>query len=496
MKHQTTIRLAGGLSAVMALCLGAVGVTPTAHADGVITSQEYVDVTGLADLKAQGLDGSGVTIGIIDSRIDTTVPELQGADITVIDLCPEAPAVPGEADHATAVVSILANADWGWAPKASYRVYTLPDGSVEAPESCLAEGSAYSTNDTGYALNLALNDRVDIISMSLSGTDSAIQDYAIARAALTNVPVVAAAGNVGASGINIQLGRITQTAASNGVIAVGANSLTTGVRAEYSEYGAGLTVMAPGDPIAVRVADADGNLTVIDPAAGGTSFAAPMVAGALALAMQAWPDATGNQLVASLIATARGSGEWNENEGYGNFSPRALVANDPSGYSTDNPLLDKSPEGLPSAQWIADYKDGLVDPVLLPGDDDYVYCGTEYVILASMRADRRAPGRTPCNAINGQPPQGDPLNVPGVVTPTWNPDPMLAYLDPTESATPAVQPSAAATPAPEPEPASGPPAWLLAAGAAVIVLIGVSVTLLVRRRRANAPKGVAEGIVQ
>ena len=104
--------------AMVVLAIGGLAVAP-ADADDTIRTQWYTAPTGLDELKARGLDGTGVTIAIIDGPIDTSVPELVGADITVNDPC-GAPTAPAEAAHATRVASILASPDFGWAPKAKY----------------------------------------------------------------------------------------------------------------------------------------------------------------------------------------------------------------------------------------------------------------------------------------------------------------------------------------------------------------------------------------
>lgn len=72
----------------------------------------------------------------------------------------------------------------------------------------------------------------------------------------------------------------------------------------------------------------------------GTSDAAPVVAGALALVKAKYPDATGNQLIQQLIhSTASGRYAWDRTYGFGLLSMSKMLASDPTGWPDVNPLL-------------------------------------------------------------------------------------------------------------------------------------------------------------
>ena len=85
----------------------------------------------------------------------------------------------------------------------------------------------------------------------------------------------------------------------------------------------------------------------------GTSVATPIVAGFVAVAMQRWSQATGNQIVQSLVATATTGHQ-------PLLNPNGLDTADPTQYPDTNPLLDKFPGTEPTAQTVADYADGLL----------------------------------------------------------------------------------------------------------------------------------------
>jgi len=171
-----------------------------------------------------------------------------------------------------------------------------------------------------------------------------------------------------------------------------------------------------GPPLTVRDPDTKGRLTVIEKAGSGTSFAAPMVAGALALAMQKWPDATGNQLERVLLDTADGQADhqvtWTPEMGYGTLNAKLLVNTDPAGYSTDRPDLNKNPLAQPTPDEIQAYTNGLVDPLFTMGDNDYVYKGCDPWILTHPRdgvkydpTGCQTPTPSPTNTTPVTPPQ-------------------------------------------------------------------------------------------
>ena len=91
----------------LALSVGAVAVSPSsARADDTITTQDYFSFYKLDQARAKGYTGQGVTIAMIDGTVDTSAPELAGANITV-----KTPCTYNEPDasrtHATVVSRIV-----------------------------------------------------------------------------------------------------------------------------------------------------------------------------------------------------------------------------------------------------------------------------------------------------------------------------------------------------------------------------------------------------
>ena len=72
----------------LALATGALAATPSpARADDTITTQDYFSYYKLDSTRAKGYTGKGVTIAMIDGPVDTSAPELAGANITVKTPC-------------------------------------------------------------------------------------------------------------------------------------------------------------------------------------------------------------------------------------------------------------------------------------------------------------------------------------------------------------------------------------------------------------------------
>ncbi|MDO5068433.1 MAG: S8/S53 family peptidase [Propionibacteriaceae bacterium] len=342
---------------------------PQAVAEEVITDQHYTTWANLAEHRSMGLTGKGVTIAYIEGAPDLSVPELQGADIEVNNPCND-PGTPRSRAHSTAVVSMIANRDWGWAPEAHIINYTIPTADLETSTAPCPEGMVIES-----AIHRALDDGVDIISISLRISTPKEFRFSLMRAARMGVPVVVSAGNTGADAHPSSPDDGYSIAALNTVVGVGA--LTPELqRAEFSSVGDFVTVMAPGQDIKVRLPDANGDLTVITPRYG-TSYATPMVAGLLALGKQKWPQATGNQLIRSLIATATPTGEQpNPEYGYGIINSTTFLNTDPTTFEDSNPLFHRTDDTV-TLEAMQDYQDGLLLREQVAEDPLYIYRGLD-----------------------------------------------------------------------------------------------------------------------
>lgn len=357
-------RLVGVAAVVMSLtCMGTVGAVAD---EGVITDQPYVEFYGFKNAHAKGLDGSGVTIAVLDGWVDKSVPELAGADIESVEKC-DVQKDPFNTSHATTVASILVSKDYGWVPKAKLLTYPITTTKTRS-DKCRWE--------TWDAIHDALSKEVDIITIQITGTDPLdfASQLAVLRAARLGVPVVWGAGNNGDS-------LETSGMQANGAIAVASHTLD-GTPSEWATYGDGMTISAVGEEITLRDPDETGRLTRIVPGQRGTSFSAPMVAGALALGVQKWPDASGNQLIRALIETAipcTTNGGWSKKCGYGIMDIGVFSKHpNPGALEDSNPLMKKQPVYVKRNQQLwRDYEDGVFPHSDLLFDTSYTYRGTE-----------------------------------------------------------------------------------------------------------------------
>lgn len=242
--------------------------------------------------------GKGVTVAIIDTGIDThRNPALSkdGRPVTT-ELYNYAGSdrgrgSDGRADcaHGTRVASLIAGrAETGTGTEF---VGVAPDARIIGLRALQTTSTQGQTNQpeplepTIRAIQRAIELRADVINISQQGSDSPEYRAAIKQAIDAGIVVVAAAGNRGGTG------PLPYPAAYPGVIAVGMSDIND-LPHEQSQYAQGLdiTVAAPG--VEVLMANPSGTNGQSWQTDTGTSFAAPMVTGTVALMLQREPDLT------------------------------------------------------------------------------------------------------------------------------------------------------------------------------------------------------------
>lgn len=374
------LRTLGVMASACALAAGivvapVVPVAPAHAVDHQITAADeaYYSRYSLASLHAQGYTGEGVIIAVIDGYIDTSIPELAGADIQ--DKTPCTVQTDQETnDHATYIAQFLVAPDFGVAPGATIYSYAQAGLKRDAGSDCSLGSNPHALADQAGLIEQALNDGANIISISTSFArgDAESLRWAVARAVVRGVPVVVSMGNEGQRNPDDVL------ATWGGVIGAGALE-TDGRYADYSNWGDGVSLVAVGEGVARR-ASTNSIYTV-----AGTSFSAPLIAGVLALAWAGFgSDITSDQILQALAATASGSGgQWNERTGYGEVDPVALLASDPTQYRDANPFEDKDGDLVVTFDNFEDYAAGVADPRFMFNDDEYVYRGVDEWVLNS-----------------------------------------------------------------------------------------------------------------
>jgi hypothetical protein len=209
------------------------------------------------------VDEMSLRIGMIDSEVDTAHPALAGAHIESRSFAPEGAKLPDF--HGTAIASIIAAADTdyrGLAP--SSHVYAAAVFEEDAER-----GEIASTVSLVRALDWLVSSGVDVINISLAGPPNRLLEAALARAAGSDVMILAAAGNGG------PVARPMYPAAYDSVVAV--TAVDAGGRVfRLANRGSYLDLSAPG--VGMLHARAGGGYV----ASSGTSFAVPFAATAAA----------------------------------------------------------------------------------------------------------------------------------------------------------------------------------------------------------------------
>lgn len=235
-----------------------------------------------------GQCSAGTKIGVVDTGVDLTHPAIAGSNVKTTTTR-SADHKPSDRDHGTAVVSLLVGREGsevsGLAPSAEIFAADAFHGGPS--------GSIADTFDLIAALDWLVDQNVNTINLSLTGTDNPFIKRAIGEAIARNVTIVAAAGQPNESKSNGYPARY------DGVIAV--SSVDTRLRpSRLSNRGGHIAFAAPG--VGITVANSDSQTKLAD----GTSFAAPFVTAAYAALLKS--GGTTASVTEQLAATAKDLG--------------------------------------------------------------------------------------------------------------------------------------------------------------------------------------------
>ena len=272
-----------------------------------------VKETQTTDLWAMGLKGSGVTVAVIDSGVDTNHPqiapqlftneaELNGTkgvdddknglidDVHGWNFADKSPIQVDEVGHGTHVAgTIAANPNFGPIQGAAPEAKIMPLDFMS--------GGAGTSSAAILSIEYAAKMGAKIINASWgSSRCSMILEDTIKKLNAKNVLFVTAAGN--------SRSNLSESPEYPAVIR-SPNSITVGastrefLRAGFSNWGNLVHVVAPGKDILSTYKD--GLYAVLD----GTSMATPLVAGQAALIWGKFPNATAEQVKQALISSVR-----------------------------------------------------------------------------------------------------------------------------------------------------------------------------------------------
>lgn len=299
--HEATTRSAGPLAGVEKIWLDRRVRMALDHSVGQV---------GAPAAWQAGLDGSGVTVAVLDTGIDATHPDLAGAVVGERNFT-TTPTAADRNGHGTHVASTIAGT--GTASGGRYR------GMATGVR--LLSGKVLDDTGSGLvswaidAMEWAAEQGADIVNMSLGATGVDGEPLSAAVDALTRehgTLFVASAGNTGCDEC------VGHPAAAESALAVGAVDDADEL-ADFSNrgplpgsYGIKPDVTAPGVGIvAARATGTSLGFPVDDfyTSSAGTSMSAPHVTGAAALLLQARPALRAAELKALLMNTAEPRGE-------------------------------------------------------------------------------------------------------------------------------------------------------------------------------------------
>lgn len=323
----------------------------------------------------QGIDGSGVKVAVLDTQAVEDYPALKDADITYrlgrfsgmdgneveckVGGRPLTATIKAGDDgyyssHGTDMLSWIVGDGGnytldkagmlGAAPKARIlHITTMGTSATAATTLCDAKKLGDASSDNGADVRTAVDWGARIINRSQSGgLDDT--DYAGYVDALRHgIIMVGARANDTTPGLDDLTGDPRSMETFPGVVMV--NSVDeSGTLASTSDVMDGnVAVLSYGANVLKPinyVAEGDNRV-----GNGGTSTAAAVLSSYLALAMQKWPDATGNQIIQSLIRnTKSGKGkpviDPERKRGFGEVDLNALLTVDPAQYKDVNPILE------------------------------------------------------------------------------------------------------------------------------------------------------------
>lgn len=309
----------------------------------------WFDYWHVAQLRAQGITGAGITIAVVDTGVQADIPELAGKVLPGTDLTGRGG--DGRVDydiddfgHGTAMSSLMVAAPGfagieGIAPDAKVLPIAVPLAG--------ASPSGLSTTDAlPQAIRWAVDHGASIISMSLGGDRDPARDalpcpsshqdaitYAISKGAI----VVAASGNGGAQGSPVE-----EPGVCLGVVSVGAVDPARTV-SPFSSRHPYLTLSAPGQQIATL-----SKVRGVAYVGEGTSQATALTSAALALVWSRFPTLPGREIVTKLLNSAEDLGPAGHDEqyGYGFIRPDLAISTSIAS-DAPNPVYDGIAPYLP-----------------------------------------------------------------------------------------------------------------------------------------------------
>jgi len=254
--------------------------------DGQVTGWGNKATTGIPE-KNLNITGEGVKIGIIDTGISKTHPDLEVTDgVSLVDGVNSYHDDNGHGTHVAGILSAKNNGigTLGVAPGADIYAIKALNGRGVGNQSDIIAG-----------IEWAINHDLDIINLSVTSSkySQSLKD-ALTAAEDAGIVVVAASGNGNKSG-GQESGDIMYPARYPQVVSVGSVGRDL-EKSPFSYTGPSLAHAAPGEHIYSTYINDSGYAIM-----SGTSMAAPFASGVFALYMEMYPEA-GSEAIRQLVA--------------------------------------------------------------------------------------------------------------------------------------------------------------------------------------------------
>ncbi|AMM22299.1 peptidase S8 [Frondihabitans sp. PAMC 28766] len=290
-------------AAVLAIVLlqGGVLGAERASADDIRSREYWLQSYGIQQAWST-TEGKGVTVAVIDTGVDGSVPELQGVVTGGTDFSGHGSAngetpIDEDSSHGTLVGSMLAGRGTGpdsgvigVAPEANLLSISVGFGATAVdPDDQIAKAVVWAVDHGARVINMSLTRN------TLDWPPS--WDKAFLYAAQHDVVVVAAAGNRG-SGTD----EVGAPATMPGVLAVAGVDQNGNASYDASSQGITIGVAAPSEGL---VGAGPGGQYLLWQ---GTSGAAPIVSGIAALVIAAHPGISADDVIQRIISTATPKG--------------------------------------------------------------------------------------------------------------------------------------------------------------------------------------------